>query len=507
MPSIINFLNASPTLEDVDRKIWDMRKEIRILEQYRNDRLLIVSRLPLEVLSLILEYVTLETKRTPCSQWLPVTQVCRSWRITALNTPRMWGRICGDTTSDLAKLLLERAKSAPLYLRRSAYHARPDTVSLFFKRPAQIKEIELCFPSAEMLTPLANTPLPSLERLSLTLTSCSQLDSIGRVIRLASGVAFPSLQHLELVFCTVSFQDHQFNRLVSLRIELAPAYRAPLIPVLDLLNAMSEMHDLESLTLLRALGTSGAIPEDTLILIPRLTCIRIDVWEALSLSILSHIVCPSITSLNVSIGKASTVDTLAPAAKAFYALIPHCPISWEITLRVGNSPSGYGGDQTIIAISVPLNPGVQSKKYDPPLFQLSTLSPPDFSTGLLLSSLLPNAQPRILTLYVTPKPAALQHFMRTLVDVEELRISNFEVLKLILSDTPLRIEPLERQGEGDGEHMGRAHTLPPLFPSIPQVHRHDLHRYSLPGQEQCEGVQKAFGGSKGYWSRDRSDQI
>ncbi|KAJ8495992.1 hypothetical protein ONZ45_g12639 [Pleurotus djamor] len=478
MSSIINFLDGSPTIEEVDKKISAMRAEIRVLEQYRNARLLIVSRLPTEVLSIVFTHMALEKNtdvsrsrnRSPYSHWLPVTQVCRLWRDAALSTPRMWGRIYGSSKAELAELFLERAKLAPLYL--CAMHeyecASFHTAAVFFERAAQVKELELRLPSLSLLPQFAQTRFPLLER--LTIDASDYLAAQGRnVFSFAPsdiGSVQP-LQHLKLLKCNISnLQVHCFPRLVSLDIQLTARDVHIRIPVIDLCTAMSKMECLESLTLIHAISASSAsFPEDAVALVPRLTCIHIHTDSALSLALLSHIACPALQSMIVCIKQVTTADTMASTARAFYSLLPCSSSYWKTILHVErNCLNEY---QATVSVSPSTDSSTQVDKGLPtPAFLLTVMGSNDYSVYLSLSSLCPFTDPPILDLNVPYDPDSTLEFrgcLRALTDVEELRISDFDTLvSIILHDTPP--EPPKK---GKGKRSHRQDKLPPFcLPSL-----------------------------------------
>ncbi len=131
MDPLLSFLRSSPSLEDVDsrsiqieREVARMQDEIRLLAEYKNTRLIGVSKVPSEVLLLVFELLVLDTVECPKrGVWRPytdilsATQTCHSWRQIALDSPRIWTIIHGSVPLSLVRLFLERAKSAPLYFR------------------------------------------------------------------------------------------------------------------------------------------------------------------------------------------------------------------------------------------------------------------------------------------------------------------------------------------------------------------------------------------------------
>ncbi|KAJ8514566.1 hypothetical protein ONZ45_g7909 [Pleurotus djamor] len=376
----------------------------------------------------------------------------------------MWGRVYASSKVELAELFLDRAKLAPLYLcaRHEHRRANPHTAALFLERAAQVKELELWLPSLSFLPRFAHTKFPLLESLSLNAFEYASQSDSGAFHLVPTEGSVEPLQHLKLVNCNLkNFQVYCFARLVSLYIKLGSHNSHIRIPGIDLCTAMSRMERLESLTLIHAIsGSSTSIPEDALVLVPRLATIHIRTTNAFSLAILSHLACPAIQSMIVSIGEVTAVDAevIAPVAGAFYSLVPcGSSTSWKTTLHVLHRYNGY---QTTVAISP--DSSIQVDEGTPPPFRFSVPSSNGFSSCLSLASLLPSTDPPVLDLreYDADAPG-LQEFLRALIDVEELQISNFDTLLSILDDTPP--EP-PKKGRGKRNKQPK---LPPFcLPSL-----------------------------------------
>ena len=104
----------------IDVEIKSLEESVRVLKSRRN-ALSPISYLPPEVFAVVFSFFCLPGNDIPGGKPDPrlfVSHVCRQWREIALNQPLLWSRI--DFTSlSLAGVdeILDRAKSAPLYLK------------------------------------------------------------------------------------------------------------------------------------------------------------------------------------------------------------------------------------------------------------------------------------------------------------------------------------------------------------------------------------------------------
>ncbi|KAF9500188.1 hypothetical protein BDN71DRAFT_1187242 [Pleurotus eryngii] len=261
MESLSSFFSNSPTIESVDSKmrsfqlqLSQIHDQIRQLEEYKNTRLLIVSKLPPEVLSIILEFLalgsaTLSYPRRYYNNILPATQVCRLWRQVALDSPRIWSYINSSAPQRLVELFLERARSAPLYLRTTEW-AKNENVLALLDRLHQVKEMNLkC--SSGWLKRITSEPTPLLETLALENASSSR--PAGTFI--LSADAFPALRYLTLkYYICASDSASSFIPLHSLAIDCTCAIGVELPNSADFFSVMNNLPHLSSLTLTNALA-------------------------------------------------------------------------------------------------------------------------------------------------------------------------------------------------------------------------------------------------------------
>ncbi|KAJ8509269.1 hypothetical protein ONZ45_g8544 [Pleurotus djamor] len=92
----------------IDKEIADLESAIRALKTRRNTHAAI-AQLPDEILSLVFVAV----RSDPYHIWWMINEVCTQWRAVALRTPHLWTDIPLNRV-DRARVLLKRAKSAPL---------------------------------------------------------------------------------------------------------------------------------------------------------------------------------------------------------------------------------------------------------------------------------------------------------------------------------------------------------------------------------------------------------
>ncbi|KAJ8518309.1 hypothetical protein ONZ45_g4590 [Pleurotus djamor] len=403
MSAIARFLDAFPTVEEVAQKIEELREEIRLLEGYKNARLLVVSRLPLEVLSLIFEYVAQIAKpeETPAypskryGHWFSITGVCRLWRNVALNTPRLWGHIYAHTKPELARIFLERAKTAPLYLWSLLALSRRETVALWLCNASRLKEIRLAYypsSSPDWFPLLETLNAPRLEILDLK-------SKAPKVFEFASNTdsnVAASLRHVKLHNCCFNFHTPLLSQLRSLRVEY-DFHNGPQLQMFDVMLALKEMKYLESLELVYSLEFSGA-PADLLELsieLPKLTRLCLQAKDPRVLLMLGNFSCPGLQSVTAVVCHGSTAcltsnDVVSTISHAFYTLVPGSEANWNTKLKVT-----HYGDELINSMII--TPGSNSS-VDPdlPSSTLTLRNPCDYSATHILLSFLPGNTPNVL---------------------------------------------------------------------------------------------------------------
>ncbi|KAF4563796.1 hypothetical protein EYR36_003038 [Pleurotus pulmonarius] len=245
---------------DIASRITSLREEILVLSEIHNANYSTTTKLPPEVLSQIFECLVVVTRLGPSRAfytWVQeVAHICRSWRSIALSTPRLWSVIT-LYRKEWAELVLQRAKSAPLDLTFPDLRFVPippataetgtDLLKVAFAHSEHIRSIHITFGddrfdgALELITSLtANTPCRELERLNISSSSPWKQTVIPDELFRQS-----RLSHLELRNCMVSLDRERFSHLRSLHLvqELKSA------ECMDLLEALSAMHELETLSL------------------------------------------------------------------------------------------------------------------------------------------------------------------------------------------------------------------------------------------------------------------
>ncbi|KAF9498751.1 hypothetical protein BDN71DRAFT_358409 [Pleurotus eryngii] len=363
MDPLSSFLRSSPSLEDVDsrsieisREVARMQDEIRLLAEYKNTRLIGVSKIPAELLLIIFEFLVLDTipppKRgiwRPYTDILSATQTCHSWRQVALDSPRIWSFIYGSVPLPLVRLFLERAKSAPLYFWGPYDRLRAVNVLTVLEHLGHLKEIALKVPChAEWLQRITSTPAPQLNALSLRNNQFLSESSASFVLppNVTSAGPFPSLRRLSLDGYIWKTDASCLRSLHSLHLQF------PRIPGLqsELSEAVAFFASLVNLPLLTSLSLNGALcpPKSTpslSITLPRLTKLAVTDRDLSIPGMAAYIDMPRIEEMELFSSGSTDSKTAAPILSAVYSkLLTTAEFSSELTLEIGGSLHGshYG---------------------------------------------------------------------------------------------------------------------------------------------------------------------
>ncbi|KAJ8514626.1 hypothetical protein ONZ45_g7848 [Pleurotus djamor] len=479
----------------MDQMIKTTRDALRDLEQHRNACLSINSRIPTEVLSSIFEIMALSqsyptysfSSFRPYANWLSVTQVCRLWRTTALNSPRMWGCIYGCTKFELAQLFLKRSKSAPLYLRSTPRQPNPETIALLFSCRSRLKEVELRWPVEGWQELFASCQLPLLETISVEpwvfYPNCHLLGMPSgdpQQFQFSSdqieGGTSPSLRHLKLKSCYVTTlkNPHLFHlRTLNIQSDVL----SPGLPLIHVFDALANMPYLEELELVNVIRSSATVQQGSVVCLPHLRRLHLGVVDPKILMLISHLSCPSLQSIEAaSIGVVNHED-LVFICQVFYQLALGISPSCKATLEV--HPSMLPG--SVWQSPTALLPSTLSSSFvitpDSDLNETGQPPPPsrltvgarqyDYATAIALCNFIPLLRPTTLVLKCVHEAVdnGLINFLRHMVDVEELQIDQFETLVLILEDTPSRSGKKAKQVRPDNL---RPFALPSLKRIIAQ---------------------------------------
>ncbi|KAM5544208.1 hypothetical protein V8D89_001868 [Ganoderma adspersum] len=279
--------NACPDLDIVSNTRKQLESEVAkhvdaIIDlKGRINAMAPISKLPPELLSAIFTEVAIHhsTSRPPHSccgtatlpyRWITLTHVCHSWRIIALETPRLWSRIY-LTRPDVTREVLARSKKAPLWVTANmSYVDEPQSVLLdaIMKESLRLKELSVAGPARilENLYPRWTGQATLLE--SLSLSDNSVFDPVGIPIfidRPSFPVVFqgttPNLRHLNVHHVAVGWDNPLFcSTLTSLTVISRFDNTSRLGNFGQLLLALESMSALESLELNEAIPRLGEDP-------------------------------------------------------------------------------------------------------------------------------------------------------------------------------------------------------------------------------------------------------
>ena len=235
-----------------------------------------------------------------------VAHVCRRWRETALNHPRLWSHINFTklTPAGMAEILA-RAKMAPLHLEADVTKWSAAQLDAFEKQLeahiSHTRHLSICGHLQTALDRLVSSA-PTLEFLSLSHKSRQfALAQVVIPVNLFNCTA-PSLTSLELENCNISWKSPLLKGLRTLKI-LRPSTEAR--PKLeDWLGALNEMPQLETLILQYAtpLAPRAAplISEPSrAVTLPSLTRFHISASARDCALALAHLVLPALIWLHV----------------------------------------------------------------------------------------------------------------------------------------------------------------------------------------------------------------
>lgn len=461
MGPLSSFLRSSPSLEDVDsrsteigREVARMQDEIRLLAEYKNTRLIGVSKVPSELLLLVFEMLVLDTapppKRgiwRPYTDVLSATQTCHSWRQIALDSPRIWSFIYGSVPLPLVRLFLERAKSAPLHFWALHDRLRGVNVVTVLEHLDHLKEIILKVPcQAEWLQYITSTRAPQLETLSLRNNQfhSESLASFELPPNMASAGPFPSLRHMSLDGYIWKTDASCLRTLHSLDL------RFPRIPGLqsDLPEAVAFFASLDNLPLLTSLSLHGALcpPKSSpsrSISLPYLTKLVISDRDLGISGMAAHIDMPRIEEMDLFSGGSTDSETAAPILSAiYYKLLTPGEFSSELQLEIGDSSSAR--------IALRKEGTLIDQGALPPYLALTVSGTEDLETELAVVTLLPRAfRPSHLNFATEveewdddPWIIPQRNILRRLVDVTEVSVESLTDLLLIMRDTPPQPGPM-----------------------------------------------------------------
>ena len=275
--------------------------------KFRHNELSPISRLPFEVLAATFSFLSLFAWNEGSGHmaWINVTHVCRRWRETALNHPRLWSHInFTNLTSAGMVEILSRAKMAPLHLEAvspewNAVHSE-DFERHLEAHISHTRHLKYEHHLSRVVRRLVS-PAPTLE--SLSLSHKSILSYIVIPENLFNCTA-PSLTSLKLDNCDISWKSPLLKGLQILEIVDLTANARPELN--DWLDALNEMPQLKRLFLRFATPiaplASPLISEPSrTITLPSLTHFKTRASAKDCALALAHLVLPSLTLLHVDV--------------------------------------------------------------------------------------------------------------------------------------------------------------------------------------------------------------
>lgn len=166
---------------EVEEEIQRHSRAIRML-QARLNASAPISKLPPELLSEIFIHVASDRAQVheraplyhPYWTWISVLQVCTHWRAVAIASPRLWSRIVVTMHPEWMKEVLQRSRSAPLFVSAHT-DSRPggrksQSLKVVMESLARIRDLRLTGAPdiLERALSVWRGPAPLLENVSLT---------------------------------------------------------------------------------------------------------------------------------------------------------------------------------------------------------------------------------------------------------------------------------------------------------------------------------------------------
>ncbi|KAJ8495988.1 hypothetical protein ONZ45_g12637 [Pleurotus djamor] len=395
----------------------------------------------------------------PYASRLHITQVCRLWRNVAINTPRLWGLIYSHSQLELAKLFLERSKSAPLYIETLDWAPNMDLVALWFSRADRLKGVHLKYSYNSTWIPfLKELKASNLDYMDISTTCTTNIEFATEL----DADQVPFLRCVRLTNCYFNINTPVLSQVRQLHIKHHEHRHSQ--PMLEVMLALKEMQYLESLELVDLLQFSDAIPGDLQIESPCLTDIKIEVKDPrVIISMLQSFACPNIRSIVAEATEGVSPALAVQATGAFYSIFPRQPTPSTLKLRLLYEELNI---TMVVEPSSILDPTTVSPGTPQPS-QIILHGPADFSVPPMILSLSPDNPLKVLELALGqgyPRPVtfireSLVTFTRTLNSLETLVTPTIQDLAVILSDVPSKVN-----------RSRRGPTLPFSFPSLKHCH-------------------------------------
>ncbi|KAI0055613.1 hypothetical protein BV25DRAFT_1736719 [Artomyces pyxidatus] len=239
----------------LDAEISDLEIALSSFRTRRN-ALSPIGRLPPEILVRIFSFDTTPDDGSPTYHLMRITHICRRWRSVAIGCPTLWGCINLAVDRRWAKVMLARAKAAPLSLlvQRSQDKMTEDDVALVVQHFPHIRNLHLLnrlSDDAALISKLhqkLTAPGPLLESFWLGIRDADHEEWLTLPQNIFDGHA-PRLRRLRVNnFSYFPWQSPVLSCLVDLSISLdsspLPSQSHPLDKILDALERMPALRSL-----------------------------------------------------------------------------------------------------------------------------------------------------------------------------------------------------------------------------------------------------------------------
>ena len=290
----------------IDDEINSLEQSIRVLKSRRNT-LAPISCLPPETLATIFSFLSPDEGDFHLD-WICFSRVCRHWRETALNYPRLWSHINFRVLYDSYKNtegapaiiaeILARAKTVPLHLDFNLHLVEPGNDAFLQQIDAHISQTRHLRVTGPLISvkPLVSSA-PILESLSLLRTDSYTIPIPSDLFNCTT----PSLRILELENFDISWKAPLLKGLQSLELRYLSVEAPPELE--DWLDALNEMPQLKTLSLHSATPVAPPAPlisePSRTITLPSLTKFHISSSAKNCTLALAHLVMPALAWLHV----------------------------------------------------------------------------------------------------------------------------------------------------------------------------------------------------------------
>lgn len=302
---LTRFDGVDSALEQADAAIQRVFEYKRILREHRNS-LIPAAQLPQEVLSCIfMEHVSGLSWVRYCGVNLAFSQVCRRWRVVALEDPRLWTTPTSSCL-DLGKAMLARSKGLPLSIHLQC-HLRPSMAFIWAEtvlaHHAQIRRLSLSASGylAERLAERLSGAMPVLEELDLASSTICQFRSPA-----LEDFVSPHLRTVCLAQCILPVRAKCFRNLTTLHISfMYPNTPTSFASIPEIVKLIKHNINIERLTLKNTSNVElpqahfGPIPSAEKAVLKSLKFLKLEERAATTCAVLSSFAAPSLKQFHV----------------------------------------------------------------------------------------------------------------------------------------------------------------------------------------------------------------